>query len=373
MRWSDCALSSYADVQPAMPYLKEVSMSWRIDAKVADTLQKANDNNLLTQEEISGLLRLDLDSIEVYAIAHTANALSRRDFGQKGENHFHIGLNVAPCSYNCKFCSLTKGAGLFKESVEFSEDRLLDWARAGQKQGADALNLMTTGQFSFERLLEIGKLLKSSVRVPLVANTRDVNHNEAEALLEAGFVGFYHAVRLREGIDTPFSVEKRINTVKVLRDVGLRWMNCIEPVGPEHTPEEIADLMALARKYGATYSGVMRRINFPGSPCSKEGMITEREMGRMVAVSRLVMGATPLAHCTHEPNTIALMSGANLLFPEVGSSPRDAMSDTGEGRGRALPQCKSLFRETGWDPDLRSNCFPELEQNTDETYCGSNR
>ena len=83
------------------------------------------------------------------------------------------------------------------------------------------------------------------------------------------------------------------------------------------------------------------------------------------------MGDVPLAHCTHEPNSIALMCGANLLFPEVGSSPRDDMSDTGEGRGHSLHQCKSMLHETGWDASLTSNCFPELIQSAE--VAGSRR
>jgi biotin synthase len=87
------------------------------------------------------------------------------------------------------------------------------------------------------------------------------------------------------------------------------------------------------------------------------GMITEREMARMVAVSRLVMGDVPRAHCTHEPHSASLMAGANLFFPEVGASPRDRTADTGEGRGKSLAACREIFKEMGWDPDLPSNCF----------------
>jgi biotin synthase len=287
----------------------------------------------------------------------TANRLSIEQFKGKGENHFHIGLNVEPCPYNCLFCSLTTKAGIFKEKVEFPVEDILRWAKQGEEQSADALNLMTTGTFSFERLIEIGRLLKKAVAVPLVANTRDINHQEGGRLLEAGYVGAYHAVRLGEGKDTPFKREKRVRTIRVLKDVGLLWMNCVEPVGPEHSLEEIVELMFLAREHRATYSGIMRRINFPGSPMEKYGMITEREMARMVAVSRLVMGDVPRAHCTHEPHSVSLVAGANLLFPEVGSSPRDGTADTGKGRGKSLASCREMFAEMGWNPDLPSNCF----------------
>jgi len=333
-------------------------MGWEISSRVKGILDRAGDLAGINREEALFLLRLALGSKETYAVMETSNRLSREQFKGKGENHFHIGLNVEPCPYNCLFCSLTTKAGIFTEKVEFGEEDILRWARQGERQSADALNLMTTGTFSFERLLEIGRMLKKEVSVPLVANTRDISHREGEKLLDAGYVGAYHAVRLGEGRDTPFKRDKRIGTIRTLNDVGLLWMNCVEPVGPEHSLEEVVELMFLAREYGAAYSGVMRRINFPGSPMEKSGMISEREMARMVAVSRLVMGDVPRAHCTHEPNTICLVAGANLLFPEVGSSPRDGTADTGKGRGRSLAACREMFGETGWNPDLPSNCFP---------------
>ena len=331
---------------------------WRsLNPKVSEILNKAQDMAGIGVEDAVHLLQLDLCSPETYALMSLANRMSRRAFGGKGERHFHIGLNVEGCSYNCRFCSLTKQAGIFQGQQEFSAEQLLAWAKEGQAQGADALNLMTTGRYPFAKLLEIGSWLSREITVPLVANTRDINHQEGEALLAAGFQGFYHAVRLGEGRDTPFAVDSRIQTIRVITEVGLKWMNCIEPVGPEHKPEEIARLMVLAREMGATYSGVMRRINFPGSPLGHHGMINELEMARMVAVSRLVMGDTVQAHCTHEPNCASLLAGANLVFPEVGSSPRDAQADTGQGRGHDLAACAHLLREMGWEVALPSNCF----------------
>ena len=332
-------------------------MSWRISHEIEEILNKGADGHGISETDAMTLIHLDIGSKETYALMQTANQMSRVRFAGKGENHFHIGLNVEPCPMDCLFCSLTRTADIFKDKIEFSEAQIEAWAETAGKKGVDALNLMTTGTYEFRRLLEIARLLKTEVSTSLVANTRDINHKEGEALLEAGFVGAYHAVRLGEGRDTPLKVERRIQTIQVFKDVGLKWMNCVEPVGPEHPAEEIVRLMFLARKYEATYSGIMRRINFPGSPMTRFGMITEQEMAKMVAVSRLVMGDVPRAHCTHEPHSASLMAGANLFFPEVGSSPRDGMADTGKGRGRQIDICHGLQREMGWDPLRPSNCF----------------
>jgi biotin synthase len=334
-----------------------------LEPRMADILKKASDRVPLEREDVLNLMKVQLHSSACYAIMETANRMSRTEFGNKGENHFHIGLNVEPCPMDCLFCSLTRTAGIFKEKIEFSIDQIILWAKQAEQQGADALNLMTTGTYPFKRLLEVGRRLRTETPVPLVANTRDINHREGEALLDAGFVGAYHAVRLGEGRDTPFNRDKRIQTIQVFRDVGLRWMNCVEPVGPEHSIDEIADLMLLARDYGATYSGIMRRINFPGSPMERFGMISELEMARLVAISRLVMGDVPNAHCTHEPHAASLMAGANLFFSEVGSNPRDGQADTGKGRGTDVTHCQQIQREMEWDPSLPSNCF-EKQQGT---------
>ena len=336
-------------------------MSWNISHKTANILNKGRDYAGIDRDEALCLMQLELHSRDTYALMETANRLSRIAFNGKGENHFHIGINVEACPFNCSFCSLTVKAGIFKEKIEFTDDEILRWARLAESEGADALNLMTTGTYSFERLLETGRMLREAVSIPLVANTRDINHSEGERLLSAGFIGAYHAVRLGEGRDTPFRPQKRIDTITVLKDVGLRWMNCVEPVGPEHRVEDIVDLMFLAKKHRATYSGVMRRINFPGSPMEPYGMISELEMARMVAVSRLVMGDGPKAHCTHEPHSASLLAGANLFFPEVGASPRDGKTDTGKGRGKGLEDCKRIQKDMGWDPDLPSNCFKHEE------------
>ncbi len=331
--------------------------SWKISPPVASILDKGADFAGISRDETLVLLSLNIDSREVYALMETAHSMSVRQFGKKAENHFHIGINAAPCPYNCSFCSLTIRAGIFRHAVEFSEQDIVAWATDAASHGADALNIMTTGTFSFDRLLDVGRLLKKTVATPLVANTRDITHREGEMLLDAGFVGAYHAVRLGEGRDTPFDRNKRIHTISVIKDLGLHWMNCVEPVGPEHRPEEITELMFLAKEFGAVYSGVMRRINFPGSPMAVHGMITEREMARMVAVSRLVMGDVPRAHCTHEPNAVSLIAGANLFFPEVGASPRDGRADTGKGRGKDIRVCREIQTDMGWNPDLPSNCF----------------
>ncbi|MCF8045603.1 MAG: hypothetical protein K9J83_07060, partial [Desulfarculaceae bacterium] len=172
-----------------------------IDNRISNILEKAQDDGI-SREEASVLLKIPLMSLETRVLMYTADQLSREMFKGKGENHFHIGINIEPCPYNCLFCSLARQTGIFTENIDFQPDQVVEWARQAEKGGADALNIMTGGSYAFEKLLEVGRLLKKSVKTPLVANTRDITRKEGEKLLEAGFVGAYHAVRLGEGRDT---------------------------------------------------------------------------------------------------------------------------------------------------------------------------
>jgi biotin synthase len=131
-------------------------MGNRLEPQIEQILIKAEDMAALTRDEALMLMQIKQHTKAAYALMETANRMSRGRFGAKGENHFHIGLNVEPCPMDCLFCSLTRRAGIFKEKIEFPLDQVLAWARQAEAQGADALNLMTTGTYPFERLLEVG-------------------------------------------------------------------------------------------------------------------------------------------------------------------------------------------------------------------------
>lgn len=129
-------------------------MGGKISLPVAAILEQGAGGEGIGRPQALDLMALALHTKEVYALMETANRLSREQFGNKGENHFHIGANVAPCLLNCRFCSLTQQAGIFAEAVDFGEEQILAWAGHARDYGADGLNLMTTGTFSFQKEMD---------------------------------------------------------------------------------------------------------------------------------------------------------------------------------------------------------------------------
>ena len=76
-------------------------------------------------------------------------------------------------------------------------------------------------------------------------------------------------------------------TLAAIRDSDLKLVHLIEPVGNEHTNEEIADRFMESLEYGVSISGIMARIPVEGTPLGKTKRISDSKMAKLFAVTRL--------------------------------------------------------------------------------------
>jgi len=220
-----------------------------------------------------------------------------------------------------------------------------------ETEGANALFLMATGDYPLGKYIEISKEVRDKLKpaTVMIANIGDFGQAEGKRLKQAGYTGIYHAVRMGEGRDTRIDPEVRFKTIQAARDTGLWVGTCVEPVGLEHSVEEIAEKILIGREMKPCYSGAARRINIPGSSLEKFGMITEYRMAYLFAVVRLAMGRELIGNCTHEPNLLGTCAGANLFWAEAGANPRDTEAETSKGRGWDVKACIRIFQEADWN------------------------
>jgi len=318
--------------------------------KVWDIVQRALQGELIDREMIEYLLKIPSHTIESGLIISAADQINRKASGNRAEIHAQIGLNLSPCPNNCEFCAFAASNKIFKEDMELTFEDILHMSRHALENGANALFIMATGDYSFGKFLEISKELHLHIPdAPLIANIGDFNYEEGKKLKEAGFIGIYHAIRMGEGTVTRITPEQRWQTIKAAREAGLLVGTCVEPIGPEHSIEEIADKILTGREINPCYSGAMRRISIPGSQLEKHGMLTEYRLCFLVAVTRLAMGLNLKGNCTHEPNLLGATMGANLFWAEAGTNPRDTEKDTSESRGMDVPYCQNLFKEAEYE------------------------
>ncbi len=318
---------------------------------INEIIKKSRAGEVLSHEELVGLLSYEPDSEETYMVMAEATRISKELSNGKAEVHAQFAINLAPCPFNCLFCSFAKINGVFTQATELPPEQAVAYALQFEHDGANAIFMMSTAKYPFERFVEISQEVKSNLNpeTTLIANVGDQSLKNAAKLKEVGFSGVYHAVRLREGIDTSLSVKKRKESIRNFKEVGLEVGTCIEPVGPEHTNEELAEMIEFTASFNPSYSGAARRIPISGTAIAKRGVINELRMAQIVAVTRLGMPPTVMGNCTHEPCTLGAVAGANLFWAEVGANPRDTEKKTEEGRGKTVSECCSIFQKSNWD------------------------
>jgi biotin synthase len=323
---------------------------WRILLKVDDLLTKARERESFSKSEIIEMLAYPADAPETYRIMAEANRQAKELTRNKAEIHAQLALNLAPCSGNCSFCSFAQRNGVFQEEIRLSPDQAVRYAKQFETEGANAVFIMTTAHYPFELFAEMSQEIRRHLKAntPMVANVGDQPLARAKKIKALGYAGVYHALRLREGLDTSLSPQARKNSIRSFQEAGLLVGTCVEPVGPEHTNDELAEAILFTASFTPAYSGAARRIAIPGTQIASRGMISELRLSQIVAVTRLAMPRTVPGNCTHEPCTLGAIAGANLFWAEVGGNPRDVEEKTEEGRGETVQSCRRIFCESNW-------------------------
>lgn len=304
----------------------------------------------LTKNEIIYLLDLDIDSEEAAKLFGLSNSMSRKCFKNRGVIFAQIGLNSSPCPRNCDFCVFGEKHGIVREPYEVPLETVLAKVKYFMEDGVDEVFLMTTAGYNFDKYLRyadsVRRILPSGIR--LVANIDDFGSEEAKELERVGFTGAYHISRLREGRDTGIAPEKRWRTLDAIRKSSLELYYCVEPIGPEHSSEELADEIMRGLAYKVSAIAVMRRVSVPGTPLACKGQITERRLAHICAVTRVACLDSIRAMGVHEPSMLSLMVGANQVYAEKSCNPRDIAMDTEKGRGFSVCAARKFLTENDW-------------------------
>ncbi len=320
------------------------------DQRVYEIVEKAMEGHGLTREEVCELYAVEPYSKEAALIRWAGQELSMQATGGIAEIHAQIGLNATTCPKNCLFCSFARVNDVRTGVYEVPKNDVLEYAKVYVEEGANLLLMLTTASYQFEKLEDMVAAVRAVIPadMPLLVNTEDLTLERAKRLKAAGAQGAYHAVRMGEGVDTSIPVEERMTTFANLREAGLKLSTCVEPVGPEHTPEELTEATFRCIESDPKTSGVGRRISVPNTKLFDRGMLNDVEVAKMVAVYRLATGLDYQLNCS-AGTSMAASAGANLAWAEVGTNPRDTVERTEHGgRGDNIVQLKKMFAGVGW-------------------------
>ena len=322
------------------------------NSRLLGILEKGHSGEGLSKDECKYLLKFNEYSLEASMTRAYADDFTRKRLRNAGVVIGQIGVDIAPCEGNCKFCAFGKGHTKFQKyriSDEELEQKIEDFTKFGDLYG---LFLMTMHDYDKEMLLHMIDITKRTMpsKTQLWINVGDTDYDTFVDLKKAGVRGAYHVCRLREGIDTNLKPEARIQSMKDMLSAGLELYTCCEPIGPEHSIDEIVDNFFIGIDLGCIQHACMRRVSVEGSPLKDRGQISELRMAQCCAVLSLtapkVEGFKFMS--IHEPNEAGLLSGANLITAESGGNPRDTTKDTKENRGWTMGRCRKLLWESGF-------------------------
>jgi biotin synthase len=181
---------------------------------------------------------------------------------------------------------------------------------------------MTMHRFGFEWFRDLCAELRRRIppQLEILANVGDVGASQMREFRAAGVTGAYHVCRIREGLDSCMEPAGRRATIEHILEAGLTWYNLCEPIGPEHTPQELAEQMWLGVELPCTQHGAMQRFPVPGSPLHRHGQVSLPRLAQIVAVVTLAtLGKKNVKSiAVNVSNLVGLLSGANAFFPEAG-------------------------------------------------------
>ena len=280
----------------------------------------------ITKEDIVWLLSLDPESEECDYMGRKARELARIR-GNVGTIGTAFGLDYRPCKSSCRFCSFGEKWGLMKDDYEIPVEKLVEMVREQFAKGFRRFTIRTTEFYSVDRLCEIGRTIKSEVKgeFMLSVNTGELTTEQCNRLFDAGYKGAYHTLHLREGIDTPFPPERRLKTLQAIKDSKLNLSCGIDPIGIEHTNEELADNIVTIREFMPMAICSMKRINPKGTPVGDLEEISVERHAQIAAVIRFATRARNVNAVP--PNPIALRWGAGGTSIGTGANPRDSVHD----------------------------------------------
>jgi len=309
------------------------------------------DHRSITKEDVQRMLAIDPHSEECEYLGSKARELARIRSKNKGNLTVAFGVDYRPCKASCSYCSFGERWGLMDGfDMEMSVEDIIDMIREQMSKGYRRFTLRTTEYYSVERLCALGREIRAKIpgKYNLSVNTGELDAEDLKNLHESGFNGAYHTLHLREGIDTPFKPMLRLRTMNNIKESEMNLSCGIDPIGSEHTDEEIAETLMILRDYNPVSICSMKRINPKGTPVESIPEVDDLRVSQIAAVIRFASGGNVSAV---PPTRKSMEWGANGTSIGTGSNPRDSVHDPSKiGDWRYdLDEVRQMFIDCGYE------------------------
>ena len=322
--------------------------------EIRELIQQAYEDCIsdkgMSRETMIKLIDLDPESGDADYLRELGGKAAQEITGGEACLWGAIGVDMITCGMNCRFCSFGAEWGVVKENTIFTDEEIIANVCDYVKNGVRFIVLRTTEFYDIDDLCR--KISRIREEVPgnyeMILNTGEFTLDIARQMADAGTSGVYHALRLREGIDTNLDPRERLDTMKSVQESPLKLISLVEPVGREHTSEEIADAFFITLDHDAYMTGTMARVPVKGTPLGEIEMITDKRISQLTAIFGLAAQRKIKYICVHPASDIAVRAGANIVVVEKGAIPRDSAFVRNEWNSFTVDDAKAMLEAAGY-------------------------
>jgi len=312
-----------------------------------ETVRRALLGAECTRDDCERMMSFPEDSPEAERVIEAASALVRERTHGIGRIGAQIGVIIGPCYADCGFCAFASSVYSDEEYVMKPEDLAHYIRRLTADKRVSDISLMTVHNYEFDDLVGLVEAARKVLPegVGLAVNTGDLSPSECAELRSAGVDSAYHALRLGESIDNWLEPRGRVDTMRNLISAGIRVVSGVEPIGPEHSPREMADLYFRALETGCSACSASAREPVPGTRMFTLPAVTPR---RLLQIRSAMVLSTAWCDRTELGFYGGYYGGFNRIMAEYLASPKDVSDVTEKGLGRTVDWAEKELKGNGF-------------------------
>ena len=321
-----------------------------MDPRAVELLMKGYSRQKLTEDDCRYLLSFQEFSPEAIFTRDLFKRFFRENCNNTAAIGAQIGVYTGPCSGNCGFCNF--GASHTRsKTYEMPDDILRRYLESCIEHGdVREISLMTNHDCPIDKLVRYIGLARDILppEVTIMVNTGDRTLDECREMKRAGAVNAYHVCRMGEGKDTALDPNDRLQTIRNLKGAGLNVATCTEPVGAEHTVDEVVDNYFRGLEIGCDCGYLALRMPVFGTPMGGMPTLSIKRYHQMQSV----LGLATAWHDGGKRVTgwdTGYFTGLNTLSAEFAGSPRDSADFSEKSVGHTLEWCRRTLFGDGYD------------------------
>ena len=321
-----------------------------MDRKAVELLLKGYGREKLSKDDCAYLLSFQEFSSEAIFSRDLFSRFFREHCDNTAAIGAQIGVYTGPCSGDCGFCNFGASHTTSKTYV-MPDDVLKGYLDECTRFGdVSSISLMTNQDCPIDILVHFTEFTKDIVPegTEIMINTGDRPVEEFRMLKDAGAATAYHVCRMGEGKDTAFDPKGRIQTMRNIKEAGLNLMTCTEPVGAEHTAEEVIDNYFGGMKGGCDCGYLALRMPVFGTPLGGMPTLSIKRYHQMQSVLGLASSWHDGGRRVTGWDT-GYFTGLNTLSAEFAGSPRDSAPLSEKSVGHTLEWCRRTLFGDGFD------------------------